>query len=77
MLQGKIRERLRDIVRQVCDELDVKIIKGALATDHVHIQDNLTVSNALALIQPVSLLRYNIIAACIRYKTAIIFFFPA
>lgn len=36
VLQGQIRERVRDIVRQVCDELDVKIIKGALATDHIH-----------------------------------------
>ena len=36
VLQGKIRERIRDIVRQVCDELGVKIIKGVLSTDHVH-----------------------------------------
>ena len=36
VLQGKIRERVRDIVRQVCDELDVKIIQGVLSTDHVH-----------------------------------------
>ena len=35
-MQGKIRELIRDIVRQVCDELGVKIIKGVLSTDHVH-----------------------------------------
>ena len=36
VLQGKIRERIRDIIRQICDELGVKIIKGTLATDHIH-----------------------------------------
>lgn len=36
VLTGKIRERVRDIVRQVCDELGVTIISGALSTDHVH-----------------------------------------
>ena len=36
VLQGKIRERVRDIVRQVCDELGVTIISGVLSADHVH-----------------------------------------
>lgn len=29
-------ERVRDIVRQVCDDLGVTIISGALSTDHAH-----------------------------------------
>ena len=36
VLEGKIRERVRDIVRQVCKELGVKIISGILSRDHVH-----------------------------------------
>ena len=36
VLRGKIRERVRDIIRQVCDELGVKIISGVLSSDHVH-----------------------------------------
>ena len=36
VLQGKVRERARDIVRQTCNELGAKIIKGVLSRDHVH-----------------------------------------
>ena len=36
VLRGIIRERIRDIVRQVCDEMGVRIVKGVLSTDHVH-----------------------------------------
>jgi putative transposase len=36
VLTGKVRERVRDIIRQVCDDLGVTIISAALSTDHVH-----------------------------------------
>ena len=36
VLDGKIREFVRDTVRQVCHELGVKIISGVLSRDHVH-----------------------------------------
>ena len=36
VLRGKIRERVRDIIRQVCNEMDVKIIRGVLGSDHIH-----------------------------------------
>ena len=36
VLKGKIRERVREIIRQVCDEMGVTIVKGVLATDHIH-----------------------------------------
>ena len=36
VLRGNIRERVRDIIRQVCREMGVTIIKGALSTDHIH-----------------------------------------
>ena len=36
VLEGDIRLRARDIIRQTCEELGVGIIKGVLARDHVH-----------------------------------------
>ena len=36
VLRGDIRLRVREIIRQVCEEMDVKIISGALGTDHIH-----------------------------------------
>jgi len=36
VLRGKIRERIRTIVRQVCSELSVKIVSGVLSTNHIH-----------------------------------------
>ena len=36
VLQGAMRERLREIIRQTCVELGVHIVRGVLARDHVH-----------------------------------------
>ena len=36
ILQGDLRLRIRDIIKQTCGELGVSIIKGALSHDHVH-----------------------------------------
>ena len=36
VLEGPMRERIRVIIRQTCDELGVHIVKGVLARDHVH-----------------------------------------
>jgi len=36
VLTGAIRERVREVARQVCEEIGVTIIKGVLSTDHVH-----------------------------------------
>ncbi|PHZ84788.1 IS200/IS605 family transposase [Paremcibacter congregatus] len=36
VLRGTIRERIREIIWQVCDELGVTIINGVLSSDHVH-----------------------------------------
>ncbi len=48
-LKGDVRFRVREIIRQVCSENRVEIIKGVLATDHVHmfvsIPPNLSVSD--------------------------------
>jgi putative transposase len=37
VLHGNVRERVREIVRQVCDEMGVTIVKGVLSRDHVHL----------------------------------------
>ena len=36
VLRGDLRLRIREIVRQVCAENGVEIIKGVLSSDHVH-----------------------------------------
>lgn len=37
VLQGKIAERLREIIRQSCNSMNVTIIKGAIGKEHVHL----------------------------------------
>ena len=37
VLTGDIQKRCRDLIVQVCDSEDVKILKGAVSKDHVHI----------------------------------------
>ena len=36
VLRGEVRLRVRDIIKQVCAEMGVTIINGALSQDHVH-----------------------------------------
>ena len=51
ILRGDIRLRVREIIRQVCAENRVEIIKGVLSSDHVHmfvsIPPNLSVSDLM------------------------------
>ena len=37
VLNGKIAERTRELIRQSCKTMDITIIKGAISKDHVHI----------------------------------------
>ena len=37
VLRGEVQERCRDLIRQVCDGLDVRILKGVVSKDHVHL----------------------------------------
>jgi putative transposase len=37
VLQGDVQKRCRELVRQICDALDVTIMKGVVGKDHVHI----------------------------------------
>lgn len=37
ILVGNIGEKVRDLIRQICTEIDVEIIAGKVASDHVYI----------------------------------------
>lgn len=37
VLSGKIAERTRELIRQSCNSMDVTIIKGSIAKEHIHI----------------------------------------
>lgn len=37
VLQGEIQLRCCDILRQVCNSLDIQIIKGVVSKDHIHL----------------------------------------
>ena len=37
VMTGLIAERARDLIRQICKENDVEIIKGHVSQDHVHL----------------------------------------
>ena len=37
ILQGELRLRVRELIAQVSDEMDIKIVNGVLSADHIHI----------------------------------------
>jgi putative transposase len=37
VLKGEIQKRCRELIIQICDAEDVRILKGAVSKDHVHI----------------------------------------
>ena len=37
VLRGDIQLRCRDLIRQICDSLDIQILKGVVSKDHVHL----------------------------------------
>ena len=37
VLQGELRLRVREIIAQVAEEMDVKIINGVWSNDHIHV----------------------------------------
>ena len=48
VLTGAIRERVREVARQVCEEIGVTIIKGVLSTDHVHMFVSIPLQRAVS-----------------------------
>ena len=37
VLRGDVQLRCRDLIRQVCDSMDIRILKGVVSNDHVHL----------------------------------------
>ena len=37
VLRGEVPLRCRDLIRQVCDSMDIRILKGVVSKDHVHL----------------------------------------
>ena len=37
VLRGDVQLRCRDLIRQVCDSMDIRIMKGVVSKDHVHL----------------------------------------
>ena len=37
VLRGDIQVRCRELIRQICDALDVRILKGVVSKDHIHL----------------------------------------
>ena len=37
VLRGDIQLRCRDLIRQTCDSFDIRILKGVVSKDHVHL----------------------------------------
>ena len=37
VLRGEVQLRCRELIRQVCDTLDVRILKGVVSKDHIHL----------------------------------------
>ena len=37
VLTGEVARRVRELVRQKCKALDVRVVKGHVSKDHVHI----------------------------------------
>lgn len=37
VLKGDIQVRCRELIRQICDAMDVQILKGVVCMDHIHL----------------------------------------
>lgn len=37
VLRGEIAVRMRDVIRQICMAKEIKIVKGHVSTDHIHL----------------------------------------
>jgi putative transposase len=35
-MRGRVAERAREVIRQICEVRDVRILRGAISPDHIH-----------------------------------------
>ena len=48
VLQGDIQKRCRELVKQICDAEDVRILDGVISKDHVHIHIEYSPSRSIS-----------------------------
>jgi len=53
VLRGRIAERARDLIRQICEAREVVIVRGAVSPDHIHM-----LLSAPAHLSPAKLVQY-------------------
>ena len=51
--KGRVAERTRDLIRQICESIDVAIVRGAVSPDHIHM-----LLSAPADLSPAKLVQY-------------------
>ncbi|MCE1169620.1 MAG: IS200/IS605 family transposase [Sphingobacteriia bacterium] len=37
VMRGEVQIRCRDLIRQMCDTMDIRILKGVVSKDHIHL----------------------------------------
>jgi putative transposase len=53
ILRGRVAERVRDLIRQICQARDVVIVPGAVSPDHIHL-----LLSAPPILSPAKLAQY-------------------
>jgi len=53
VLRGRVAERARDLIRQICEAREVVIVRGAVSVDHIHM-----LLSAPAHLAPAKLVQY-------------------
>ncbi|MCC6600549.1 MAG: IS200/IS605 family transposase [Crocinitomicaceae bacterium] len=48
VFKGDVQTRCRDLIKQICDAEDVKILKGVISKDHVHIHIEYSPSKSIS-----------------------------
>ena len=48
VLKGEIQKRCRELIIQICDAEDIRILKGAVSKDHVHMNIEYPPSKAIS-----------------------------
>uniref|UniRef100_UPI003742FBE2 IS200/IS605 family transposase n=1 Tax=Leptolyngbya boryana TaxID=1184 RepID=UPI003742FBE2 len=52
VLKGEIQKRCRELIIQICDAEDVKILKGVVSKDHVHMHIEYPPSKSISQTPP-------------------------
>ena len=53
ILRGRVAERARDLIRQICEAREVVIVRGAVSPEHIHV-----LVSAPAQLAPAKLVQY-------------------